>query len=171
MKTVKIGLIVVGSIIGLLIIAAVGYKLLFSQGVAESFEVNNSDLTTKVLIATQGSGFKDALVSGIIEDLKKKAIYMKVVDVSALPEIKENEWNALVLINTCQSGSLQADVKKYLSQTRKPDHVVLLTTSGSGNWKPEKSPVDSISSASKKKNVGPLLAEILKRVKTILGNG
>ncbi len=34
MKTVKIGLIVVGSIIGLLIIAAVGYKLLFSQGVA-----------------------------------------------------------------------------------------------------------------------------------------
>ena len=170
MKALKIGLIVVGSIVGLLVIAVVGYKFLFSQGVVESFEVNDPALTPKVLIASQGSGFKNALVSGIIEDLKQKPIYIKVVDVSALPEVKEDEWNALVLINTCQSSRLQPDVEEYLSQTQKPDHLVLLTTSGSGNWKPEKSPVDSISSASKKKNVDSLVADILKRVETILGN-
>jgi hypothetical protein len=123
-----------------------------------------------VLIASQGSGFKDVLVSGIIENLEKKPIYIKVVDVSALAEIKGDEWNALVLINTCQSSSLQPDVKDYLSRTKKPEHVVLLTTSGSGNWKPEKSPVDSISSASKKENIGLLVAEILKRLNQILGN-
>ena len=169
MKVVKIGLIVIGSIVGLLIIAAVGYRFLFSQGIAESFEVNSPELTIKVLIASQGSGFKDALVSGIIEDLEKKPIYMNVVDVSALPEIKEDEWNALVVINTCQSGILQPDVKDYLTRIKKPENVVLLTTSGSGNWKPEESPVDSISTASKKKNIGPLVAEILERVEMILG--
>lgn len=98
-------------------------------------------------------------------------IDIKVVDVSALPDIKEENWNALIVIATCQSGSLQPDVKDYLARTKNPDHIVLLTTSGSGNWKPEASPVDSISSASKKANVGQLVAEILKRVETILGNG
>lgn len=171
MKALKVGLIVVGGLVGVIIIAAVSYRIIFSQRVAESFEVNSPELEPKVLIATQGSTFKETLVSGIIEDLGKKQMYIKVIDVSALPEIEEEHWNTLILINTCQSSSLQPDVKDYLTQTQKPDHLVLLTTSGSGSWKPETSPVDSISSASKKGNVGPLVAEILKRVETILGSG
>jgi hypothetical protein len=165
-KATKIGLIVVASVVGLLIIAAVGYRLIFSQGVVESFEVNSSDLDTKVLIATQGSGFKDALVSGIIEDLKKKPIYIKVVDVTTLSDVKEDDWNVVVLISTCQSATLQPDTATYLDQAKDLDKTILLITSGSGTWKPENSPLDSISSASKKANVDSLIVNILNRLNT-----
>ena len=168
-KALKIGVIIVGSLIGLLIIVAVGYKLIFSQGVATSFEVNSPDLKTKVLIATQGSGFKDALVAGISEELKKKPTYINVVDVSALSDVKEDEWNVVVLVSTCQSDTLQADTAAYLSRIKDPDKTILLITSGSGTWKPENSPIDSISSASRKANVDSLVANILNRLNAILG--
>jgi hypothetical protein len=168
-KATKIGLIVVGSIVGVLIIAAVGYRLIFSQGVAESFEVNSSDLDTKVLIATQESDFKDALVSGIIEDLEKKPTYIKVVDVTTLSDVKEDEWNVVMLISTCQSSKLQADTTAYLDQAQDLDKTILLITSGSGTWKPENAPIDSISSASRKVNVDSLVVNILNRLNTILG--
>ena len=170
MKVLKIGLIVVGCLVGLVIIAAVGYRLFFSQKVAESFEVNSPELATKVLVATQGSSFKNALVSGITEDLGKKQVYIKVIDVSALPEINEAEWHALVVVNTCQSGKMQADAKDYLARAKELKKIILLTTSGSGSWKPEEVPVDSISSASRKKQVQPLVTEILKRLDGILEN-
>jgi hypothetical protein len=38
------------------------YRDTYSQEVAESFEVNSPELETKVLIATQGSEFKEALL-------------------------------------------------------------------------------------------------------------
>ena len=111
-KGVKITLIAVGVIVGLLIITAVGYKVMFSQGIATSFEVNDPDMETKVLIATQGSGFKDALVAGITGELKTKPVYIKVIDVTDLSNMKEEEWNAVLVFSTCQSQTLpQADTR------------------------------------------------------------
>jgi hypothetical protein len=167
-KGVKITLIVIGVIVGLLVIAAVGYRVMFSQGVATSFEVNNPDLETKVLIATQGSNFKDALVSGIIEELKTKAVYIKVIDVTALSKRKEEEWNAVLVLSTCQSQTLQAETMAYLQQAKELEKHVVLITSGAGDWQPKEAPFDSISSASKMANVAPLVARIIKQLEGIL---
>lgn len=91
MKVLKITLIVIGSIIGLLLIAFGIYLLLNIQGEAESFEVGSPELEQKVLIANQGSNFKNALVDSLTEHLKEKSFYIKVVDVSALGEVNEDE--------------------------------------------------------------------------------
>lgn len=170
MKAIKIGGIVVGSIIVLIIIAAVALKIMFSQRTAETFEVNSPELKTKVLIATQGSDFKNALVSGIIENLKKQSIYIKLIDVSGLPEVREEIWQALIIINTCEAGKMHSAVRHYFSQTKELDKVILLTTSSSGDWKPEDSSIDSISAASKMTQVDSLVTHILDRLNRILGN-
>jgi hypothetical protein len=47
--------------------------------------------------------------------------------------------------------------------------LVLLITSGDGDWKPKDSPVDSISSASQIAEVDSLVADILKQLDGILG--
>lgn len=167
-KSVKITVIIVGVIVGLLAIVAVGYKVLFSQGVAPSFEVNTPDLETKVLIATQGSNFKDALVSGIVEKLKTKAVYMKVIDVTELSNMNEKEWNAVVVLSTCQSQSLQAEAMVYLQQVNALEKHVVLITSGAGDWKPQEVSFDSISAASKTANVAPLVARIITQIEGIL---
>ena len=168
MKALKIGLIVIASLVVVMFIFLVAYKILYSQGIAPSFEVNRPDLKQKVLIITQGSKFKDALVSHLIEQLKQKPVYIKVIDATALSGVKEEDWNAVVLINTCEMGKLQPDVKNYLTQAKNFNKVVLLTTSGSGDWKPKDVAVDSISSASKKEHVPSLSANILARLEKIL---
>ncbi len=167
-KGIKITLIIAGVLVGVCAIAAVGYRLIFTQGVATSFEVNTPDLETKVLIATQESNFKEGLVSGITEELKAKPVYMKIIDVTTLPTINEEEWNAVVVLSTCQSGILQAETLAYLQQANALEKHVVLITSGSGDWKPEEVSFDSISSASKTTNVAPLVARIVKQLEGIL---
>ncbi len=75
MKALKITLIVIGSLVVLFLIAFGVYLLLNIQGEAESFEMGSPLLEQKVLIATQGSEFKNALVDSFITYLKEEPLY------------------------------------------------------------------------------------------------
>jgi hypothetical protein len=168
MKIVQRGIIIIGSLLMLAVTGMTGYKIIYSQGIAEAFEMNSSELETRVLIATQRSAFKNALVASVAKRLAKKPAYINVIDVTALPELQTDEWSALVFITTCQSSEMQKDVRTYLKQINAFENVVLLTTSGSGTWTPEELTVDSISSASRKHKIQPVVTEILKRLDKIL---
>lgn len=168
MKALKIVLIVIGSFIGLFIIFFGIYLLLNIQGEAESFEVGSPKLDQKVLIASQASDFKNALVDSLITHLEEKPLYIKVVDVSALGDVNEEEWNSLVLINTCQQYKLHPDVKKYLDKAKNLSKVILVITSGSGEWKTDEYDADIFTSTSKMYELKPLVSSILTLVKTIL---
>jgi len=163
MKALKISLIVIGSLLGIAIAAAFAYRTIYAQKIAQPFEVNSPDLPAKILIATQGSAFKTQLVAELVERLKPST-YIRVIDVSALPTINESEWKALVIINTCESGKMQADVAAFVAKAVDKNKIVLLTTSGAGNWKAADSSVDSMSSASKKDRIASLVPEIMRRI-------
>jgi hypothetical protein len=45
------------------------YKFQYPMDVAMSFEINDPESKHRVLIATQGSEFKDAIVSGLVDHL------------------------------------------------------------------------------------------------------
>lgn len=134
----------------------------------ESFEVGSPELEQKVLIASQGSEFKNALVDNLKEHPKEKSFYIKVVDVSALGEVNENEWNALVLIHTTQQNRLQPDVKEYLNRAKNLSKVILVTTSGSGEWQTENYGIDIFTSASRMNELESLVSDILARIKTTI---
>ncbi len=121
-----------------------------------------------VLIATQGSAFKTQLVTEITGRLKPQSVYIRVVDVSALPGINDVEWNAAVLINTCEAEKIHADVKAYLDRAKDMKKIVLLTTSESGDWTPKDLPIDSISSASKKDRIATLAPQIAQQIEGLL---
>ena len=89
---------------------------------------------------------------------------------SVLSTIIEAEWQALVLVNTCQSSSLQSDVSAYLDRATSLEKMILLTISGDGQWQPEIVGIDSLTSASRKARVQPLVTEIVHRLDGILDN-
>lgn len=60
-------------------------------------------------------------------------------------------------------------MRNYLAQAKTLDKVILVTTSGFGTGKTEDFRIDTISTASKKVQVQPLAAEIVKRLDAILG--
>ena len=169
MKTLKITLIVISSIVVVLLIAFGIYLLMNRQGVIEPFEVNSPALGQKVLIASQGSDFKNAVVESLTQYLREKPVYVNVIDVTALAKVVEDEWDAVVLIHTTERWKLQPDVKAYLDRSEDLSKVVLLTTSGSGKWKTKDFKVDVITSASKMSEINSVLKKIISRLNVILG--
>ncbi|KPL15984.1 hypothetical protein AMJ74_00070 [candidate division WOR_3 bacterium SM1_77] len=168
MKILKSVLIVLGSLVILFVIAFGIFLLVNKQGVIESFEISSPDVEQKVLIASQGSKFKNALVESLTLYLKKKAVYIKVIDVTTLHEVNEEEWDAMVIIHTTEKWELQPDVKKYIDRAENLNKVIFVTTSGSGEWKTKDYDIDVITSASKNGELHLLPGEIVARLDSIL---
>jgi glycine cleavage system pyridoxal-binding protein P len=133
---------------------------------AQGFQVGDESQPQHVLIATQGSPFKDALVAAVVEHLKSRAIYVKVIDVSALPTVHENDWTAVVLIHTWELGRAQADARTFSDHMRNKKKLIVVTTSGGGR---EKMPgIDAISAASVMNDVPARAAEVTAGLDALL---
>ncbi|KPJ73587.1 hypothetical protein AMJ52_03460 [candidate division TA06 bacterium DG_78] len=170
MKILKIVLTIIGAVAVILIVAFGIYLLVNKQGVIESYEITRAEVEYKVLIASQGSNFKNALVESLTTHLREKA-NINVIDVTALHETDEDEWDAVVLIHTTEQSKLQPDVKKYLDRAQDLPKIILVTTSGSGDWKTDDYDIDVITSASKTDELPSLTQKILGWIDTLLAKG
>ncbi len=112
----------------------VWYEYTYSMDTVIPFEVNDSNLETKVLIASQGSSFKDSLVQGVLRHYEKDTIYFKIIDVYTLFTVNINKWDALVIINSWEYGSPPRNVKNFIKDhPDQLDKLIILSTVGSSN--------------------------------------
>ncbi|MDN5203917.1 hypothetical protein QQ008_21170 [Fulvivirgaceae bacterium BMA10] len=142
------------------------YKVRYSMSEAVAFEVNGHRFNHKLLIATQGSDFKDALVNGIVDHYRKDTVYMRVIDVSDLHNVEENLWDAIVIIHTWENWKPQQDAKAFIDRVSDLSKVVVVSTSGDGDMKIEN--VDGISSASEIEDVPKITNKIILKLEKIL---
>jgi hypothetical protein len=170
MKILKRVLIVLGSLIALFVIAFGVYLFVNIQDVAEAFEVGSPDSGKKVLIASQGSDYKNLMVDTLTSRLEGEDVYISVIDISGLSEINQKDWDAEIIIHTTEGYRLPEVVKEYLGKVENPDEVLLLITSGSGEWKPEDYKVDILTSASKVADIPELANRIADKVDLLLGD-
>jgi uncharacterized protein (DUF849 family) len=89
-----------------------------------------------------------------------------VIDVSALAGIQETSWDAIVVIHTWQMRKPPAAVKEFVDQARGRDRLLVLTTSGAGDFRMPG--VDAISAASVMADVPARVAQIANRLDAIL---
>ena len=122
----------------------------------------------RVLIATQRSEFKAAVVKRIVEDLEEDLCYVKVMDLKGLGDEPATEYDAIVVVNTCKAWRMSRGASRFVKSFANKEKVVLLTTAGGGDWMPKSAGVDAISSASKSNKVDPLADEIVSKVRKIL---
>jgi hypothetical protein len=160
-----------GAVLGTVALVLVTFSFLtccrlHSMDKAESFEVNAPNLEPKVLIATQGSKFKNAVVAGVIEHLKQRPAYVKVIDVTQLAQVDAAAWTAVVILHTWQSWKPQADAKAFIERTGDRHKLIVLSTSGSGEARIDG--VDAIATASVMSDAPARAAEISKRVDVLL---
>jgi hypothetical protein len=161
-------LIGIGVLIILLVIISGIYLLIHVQDPAESMEVGSPDLSKKILIATQGSKYKNLMLDTLVARLKAGDVYINVIDISNLNEIKQGDWDAEVIIHTTEGWKLPDPVKEYLNRMENPDEVILLITSGDGNWKPEECKVDVLTSASKVADISEKANSIEEKINLLL---
>lgn len=75
------------SVASVLILLGIWYNHEYSMEVSENIEYNSSDYNRKLLIATQGSEFKNALTQEVIQYYKTDSIFIQIIDVATLESI------------------------------------------------------------------------------------
>lgn len=158
----KVTLLAIVALLLLIVPSLLWYKAHYSMTIARSFEIGSPSYAKHVLIATQGSLYKDALVAGIVDHLKTRSTYIRVMDVSALPSVQESDWNAIVVIHTWENWKPQPDARAFIERARDPKKILVVTTSGSG--KERLAGVDAISAASVMEDVPTRLGLIESRL-------
>lgn len=156
----------VGGLVLVFYFALSWYRYHYSMETVEGFEVNTPELDQRLLIATQGSPFKKAVVAALVEQLRQRPIYIKVIDVSLLAGVNEVDWTALVLLHTWESWRPPLVVKHFLRRINVPEKVVVLTTSGSGEEKIEG--VDAITASSEMEAVPVAVEGVMARLNPLL---
>lgn len=159
-------LILVG--VAVLLLAGFAYRYLSVHAMrpAAAYTKGHPSLPRQVLIATQGSAFKDRLVAGLVERLEKHPAYMKVIDIADLTAVREMDWHAIVVLHTWEYGKPPGVVVDFVARLAAPDKVVFIATSGSGRERI--AGVDVISSASEIDELPTLLESVGAKVDAML---
>jgi len=160
-----IALVVAAILLGLPA-SLIWYESLHSMRTAASFDVGTPSSPQHVLIATQGSLFKDALVKAIIQHLHSRPVYIKVIDVSALPTVKDTDWTAIVVIQSWENWKPEPHAQAFLERIQDRKRIIDVTTSGSGGAGIPG--FDVISTASVVRDLPTPLAAVTRRVDALL---
>ena len=135
-----------------------------------SSEFGDKNAAGRVLIATVGTDFKDAVVEKVTQELADEDVYVMVIDLKAIENTDTQQFDAIVLVNTCTAWMVDYHVTDFLRATDDGDkeRIVVLTTAGDPDWEAEKLDVDAISSASVPEKISPVANEILVRIRRLL---
>ena len=122
----------------------------------------------RVLIANQGSEFKDAVVEKLQDEMQESGISFTVQKLNTLGRVNQEEWDAIVIIHAVKIGSINKNVERFFNRIDDYSKVIVCTTCGEKDVVPETYGVDSITAASKKEEVSALTQQIEKRLHTII---
>lgn len=149
-----------------LLVFAIWYKNNFSMDIAKTYTVNSEMEQNSLLIATQGSDYKNAVVDSLVQNYGSHPIYIKVIDVSNLSEEDEFVWDAILILHTWEMNKPQTDAEVFFNKTKNKNKVVVLATSGDGGMMMKG--VDGITGASNMNKILTKVEEIKQRLDVLL---
>ena len=104
-----------GFVVLLLFMFGIWYKYQYSMDYASTKEINNpAEYSTHVLIATQGSDFKDAVLERLLGELTVMESYIKGIDVSLLDDIQYEDWDAICIMHTWEQWRAPKSVERFI---------------------------------------------------------
>ena len=132
--------------------------------------IGTIDSKNKLLIATQKSEFKEAIVSKVVKGFEGNNVFIEIIDVANLPNTETDDYEAIVILNEYKFFQINRNVGNFLKSVDDSEKkkIILLTTGGSPRLIEEGSEVDAISSASKMANTGTISNSIIQKVNGIL---
>ena len=167
-KWIKILLIGISTPIIIAIILIVIYITMNWQGVIEPYHTGNSNAPIKVLIASQGSEFKNDLLKNIVQKLKNDTLYLSVIDCTSLKKENASDWKAIIIIHTTKAHKIPRYVSSFLDDLPDYSNIVLICTSGGGDEVISEYEIDAISTASRMSETNNIANLAISKVERIL---
>ncbi|ARM72393.1 hypothetical protein LMxysn_0758 [Listeria monocytogenes] len=162
-KPLKISLILVGIAVVIFAGVMLSYRFLKSMDVTESAEVNKSATGNHVLLATQGSKFKDSVMDQVKKDMEGKNVHISIIDTTKLDKVKADDYDKVVLFTTVQSDDIPENVTTFMNDN-KDKSIHIAVTADSGRWDDKPKDVDAISEASKAENKQDFVDDLTKAI-------
>lgn len=167
MKRVKTLIIVLIIIIAVVIGLGVWYKAMYSMEEVATQQVHSENLDTGILIATQGSDFKRAIVTNIKNHYKLDTVFLKIIDAKELNTINPNDYGAVVILHTWEYGNPPSSVTDFITKNSEYKRkFIVLATSGQGTNKIEG--IDALSGESIIEDASDYSDAIIGRITKIL---
>lgn len=128
------------------------------------------DSKNRLLIATQKSEFKEAIVSKVVKSFEENNIFIEVIDLANLSNKLTEDYKAIIILNDYKFFQINRHAKKFFKNVNDYDRrkIVLLTTAGSPQLMIKSSGFDAISSASITANTDTISDAIIQKVNIIL---
>jgi hypothetical protein len=140
------------------------------QGVIDPYQVGEPNAPKKVLIASQGSDFKNKLLEDLIQQLKGENVYLSIIDCTSLKKDNSADWNAIVIIHTTKAHQMPKYVSTYLKRFSDLSRFVLVSTSGGGDEMVTEFEVDAICTASWLSDAEKIANRVASKVENILAS-
>jgi len=122
----------------------------------------------QVLIATESSHFKEAIVAEVAEKLcqGKQPLLVKRIDLNRLAAEPIQNYQAIVLINSCRAWRPSSAVRDFLKKQSDADKkkLVVLTTANSGECNLNVAGVDALSAASKRTGIAAVSQAVVDKL-------
>jgi len=167
-KWLKIIIWIIGTAIAIISILLISYIIVNKQGVIEPIQVGNTSAKHKILIASQGSDFKEKLVNKFISELKSDSTYLLVLDCTELKAKHAKGWDVYIIVHTMQIHHIPKQTEKFLHVLPNLSKVILVSTSGAGDEQYKNLKVDAISTASIVIAIDPIMKWILPKIEKTL---
>lgn len=132
--------------LALFFIFTVWYTQRYGMDKVAPFEINDISLDNRILIATQGSDYKNKIVADVISSFYYDSIYIKIIDVMGLGKETISDWDAMVILHTWEIGVPPQPVTDFVAKVEDRAKLIVVSTSGSGEE--YLAGIDGISSAS-----------------------
>ena len=121
-----------------------------------------------ILIASDASDFKDAVRRRVFEHYKTYS-NVEVVNIRRLKAIKADDFDAVLIIDTCMGWShFNPTMKAFIDAAHQPDHVILFMTVDDTEWEFTYQSVDAITSASLIEDEERVAANLIQKLDEIL---
>lgn len=162
-KPVKISLIIVGIAVVIFAGVMLSYRFLKSMDVTPNKEINESATGDHVLLATQGSDFKDSVIDQIEQDMANKNVHISIMDTTKLDKVNADDYDKVVLFTTVQSDDIPENVTTFMNDN-KDKSIHIAVTADSGRWDKQPKDIDAISEASKSENKQDFVDDLTKAI-------
>ena len=140
------------------------YVLVNIQGVIEPFQHGDPGADRRILIASQGSEFKESLTGELIDNIEADSIFISIIDVTNLDSIDASEWDAIVIVHTMQIHKMPKQAMRFLGDMSDLGKVTLVSTSGAGDENVDYFDVDGIATPSRKYVIPQIVKYVMPRV-------
>jgi hypothetical protein len=128
---------------------------------------DRADCRRRLLIASERSEFKDAVVNSVVDAVRAEVCYLKLVDITNLRHESPNAYDAVVILSACKAWKPNPEADLFVERSSAREKIILVSTALGPKCREEPPEVNAITAASRLHHADDLVRTIEEHVRKL----